>query len=135
MVINLKNILLTFITVLTFSVFSQDSTQICIPNKIAVKILKDLNELDRLIELDSLNKEEVGKLEDKIENQNFIILNLEEKDKNNEAIINAVEEKNDLLEEDNKNLRKDIKKEKLKNTILKITTGAAVGIIIILQLL
>lgn len=133
--INLKNILLTFITLLTFSVFAQDSTQICIPNEVAIKILKDLNELDRLIELDSLNKEEVRKLEDKIKNQNFIILTLEEKDKNNQTIITAVEEKNDLLEEDNKNLRKQIKKEKIKSTILKITTGAAIGAIIILQLL
>ena len=50
----------------------------------------------------------------------------EEKDKNNEVIIKDTEEKVKLLNTENGELRKDIKKMKVKNTVIEIVTGSLV---------
>ena len=49
------------------------------------------------------------------------------KDKNIEVIIKDSDEKVKLLEEDNKDLRKEIKRIKTKNTIIEVVSGAIVG--------
>jgi len=131
----MKNILLILFCFFNITLFGQDTNQICIPNNIAREILKDLNELDKLKELQKLNAEEINKLENKINTQDTIILKLEEKDKNSEIIINKTEEKNDLLEEDNKNLRKENKKLKIKNTVIEIFTGIVITTVVVLQFL
>ena len=131
----MKNILLILFCFFNITLFGQDTNQICIPNNIAREILKDLNELDKLKELQKLNVEEINKLENKINTQDTIILKLEEKDKNSEIIINKTEEKNDLLEEDNKNLRKENKNLKIKNTVIEIFTGIVITTVVVLQFL
>lgn len=131
----MKNILLILFCFFNITLFGQDTSQICIPSNIVREILRDLNELDKLKELQKLNLEEINKLEKKINTQDTIILKLEEKDKNSEIIINKTEEKNDLLEEDNKNLRKENKNLKIKNTVIEIFTGIVITTVVVLQFL
>jgi len=137
----MKGILIILFCFFTGNVFTQDTSKtiikvddICIPNNIAKEILKDLNDLDRLKEIEKLNNEEIQTLEEKIKKQELIILALEEKNKNSELIISKTEEKVTLIDEDNKELRKQNKKLRIKNTVIEIFTGVAIGTMIILQI-
>jgi hypothetical protein len=56
-----------------------------------------------------------------------VIKFLVQKDSTSQVIIKDSEEKVKLLEEDNKDLRKDIKTIKNKNTIIEIVSGSIVG--------
>jgi chromosome segregation ATPase len=90
------------------------------------QILTDLTELDKLKKESELNKKEIKELENKITKEEGVIKFLEEKDKNNEVIIKDTEEKVKLLNTENGELRKDIKKMKVKNTVIEIVTGSLV---------
>lgn len=105
----------------------EDTTKICFPVNVGKQILLDLNDLDRLKKQSDLDKKEIKQLENKVVKEEGVIKFLEQKDSTNQVIIKDTEEKVTLLEDDNKNLRKDIKKIKTKNTIIEIVSGAIVG--------
>lgn len=105
----------------------EDTTKICFPVNVGKQILLDLNDLDRLKKQSDLDKKEIKQLENKVIKEEGVVKFLEQKDSTNQVIIKDTEEKVILLEDDNKNLRKDIKKIKTKNTIIEIVSGAIVG--------
>lgn len=127
-----KIILLTFL-LCSFIGFGQtkpqkeDTTTICFPVNVGKQILLDLNELDRLKKQSTLDEKQIQELEKKITKEEGVIKFLEEKDSSNQIIIKDTEEKVKLFEEDNKDLRKDIKRIKTKNTIIEIVSGSIVG--------
>jgi len=127
-----KIILITFL-MFSFMGFSQtkpqkeDTTKICFPVNVGKQILLDLNDLDRLKKQSDLDKKEIKQLENKVIKEEGVVKFLEQKDSTNQVIIKDTEEKVILLEDDNKNLRKDIKNIKTKNTIIEIVSGAIVG--------
>jgi hypothetical protein len=125
-------------SVFTFG-FSQkeisiDTNNICIPSNVAKEILQELNKLDRLKEEKLLSDKEIVELEKKIKSQNLNIKDLEEKDLNNKILISANKEKYILIEEDNKNLRNEIKNVKTKNTIIEIVSGLFFATITYIQI-
>jgi hypothetical protein len=127
-----KIILLTFFMV-SFIGFNQtkpqkeDTTTICFPVNVGKQILLDLNELDKLKKQSILDQKEIKELETKVIKEEDVVKFLEQKDKNSEIIIKDTEEKVTLLDTENKELRKDIKKIKTKNTIIEIVSGSIVG--------
>jgi hypothetical protein len=126
-----KLILLTLLFLSSFSfgqtkIEKEDTTTICFPVNIGKQILTDLTELDKLKKESELDKKEIKELENKITKEEGVIKFLEEKDKNNEVIIKDTEEKVKLLNTENGELRKDIKKMKVKNTVIEIVTGSLV---------
>jgi hypothetical protein len=133
-----KSILLT-ILLSSFNIFSQkviitDTSKICFPSNVGKQIMVDLNELDRLKENEKLTKKEIFGLETKIVKQDSVISKLEQKDVNNQLIVRGVEEKYKLVEEDNKNLRKDLKWAGIKNNVVEIVSGAILSSIIYIEL-
>ena len=127
-----KIILITFL-LFSFVGFGQtkpqkeDTTTICFPVNVGKQILLDLNELDRLKKQSTLDEKQIQELENKITKEEGVIKFLEEKDSTSQVIIKDTEEKVKLLEDDNKDLRIDIKRTKTKNTIIEIVSGAVVG--------
>ena len=93
-----------------------------------------MNELDRLKENEKLTEKEITELETKIVKQDSIISKLQQKDINNELIVNGVEEKYELVEEDNKELRKDLKWAKIKTNIVEIVSGVLMATFVYIEL-
>lgn len=135
----MKNILLFIFITFCFFGFGQktentDTTIICFPTEIGRQIMKDLNELDKLRKTSILDKKEIEDFEKKAKKQDSIISKLEEKDRNNEILVKSTEEKYKLVEEDNKDLRKEIKNIKIKNNIIEIVSGVIFATITYIQL-
>jgi hypothetical protein len=104
-----------------------DTTQICIPYDVAQKMLLDLNEYDKLKELSMLDKKEITELNNKIvllekTNKTWV-----EKDSLSGQIILQTEEKVKIYQEENKNLNKENKRLKTKNTLFNIISGAIIA--------
>jgi hypothetical protein len=127
-----KIILITFL-LCSFLGFGQtkqqkeDTTKMCFPVSVGKQIMLDLNELDRLKKQSELDGKQIVELENKVVKEEGVIKFLEQKDSTSQIIIKDTEEKVKLLEEDNKDLRTDIKRIKTKNTIIEIVSGAVVG--------
>lgn len=135
----MKNVLLIIFLVISFVGFSQtkiteDTNFVCLPKNIAKKVLSDLNELDRVKKQLFLFEKETYQLELKINKQDSTIMDLTKKDQNNKIIISSVEEKYKLVEEDNKDLRKEIKRLNTRNTIVEIVSGAILTAITFIQI-
>lgn len=135
----MKNVLLIVFLVISFVGFSQtkiteDTNFVCLPKNIAKKVLSDLNELDRVKKQLFLFEKETYQLELKINKQDSTIMDLTKKDENNKIIISSVEEKYKLVEEDNKDLRKEIKRLNTRNTIVEIVSGAILTVITFIQI-
>ena len=135
----MKKILLLLTFIFSYYLYSQkelnkDTTQICFPTDIGRQIVTDLNELDRLKENEKLTEKEITELETKIVKQDSIISKLQQKDINNELIVNGVEEKYELVEEDNKELRKDLKWAKIKTNIVEIVSGVLMATFVYIEL-
>lgn len=135
----MKKLLIIFFITITTQIFGQpniqDTSYFCIPNEVARKILGDLNELDRLKEVEALTKEEINSLEEKINLKDSTILVLIKKDELNEVIVKNLEEKTTLQKEANKKLEKEIKKRKIKNTIFQTLSTIIVGTLTYLLLI
>ena len=104
-----------------------DTTQICIPYDVAQKMLLDLNEYDKLRELSKLDKKEITELNNKIvllekTNNTWV-----EKDSLNGQIILQTEEKVKIYQEENKNLNKENKRLKTKNTLFNIISAVIIA--------
>ena len=106
---------------------SVDTTQMSIPYNIVQKILVDLNDYDKLKELSRLDKKEITELNSKIvllekTNKTWV-----EKDSLNGQIILQTEEKVKIYQEENKNLNKENKRLKTKNTLFNIISGVIIA--------
>jgi len=134
----MKNLILFIFLTLSFLTFGQkeikDTSVICFPSEIGREVLKDLNELDKLKKLSILDKKEIDELVKKTNKQDTVIKDLEEKDRNSEVLIKSTEEKYKLIEEDNKDLRDQLKKIKIKNNIIEIVSGFVFATITYIQL-
>jgi hypothetical protein len=128
----MKNIFLLMFTLFVVNVsFSQqkpktESTEMSIPYDVAQKMLLDLNDYDRLKELSKLDKEEIKQLNNKILFLEKTINTWEQKDTLNKEIISNVEQKFKIVNDQNEELRKEVKKLKVKNTLTQIISGALI---------
>jgi hypothetical protein len=123
-----KIILLLIFTSFVFIGISQktktiDTSELCIPYGVVQKILLDLNEYDKLKELSKLDKEEIKQLNNKIYFLGKTINTWKEKDSLSTQIVSKTEEKFKIISDQNDDLRKEIKKLKVKNTMTQIISG------------
>jgi len=100
-----------------------DTSELCIPYGVVQKILLDLNEYDKLKELSKLDKEEIKQLNNKIYFLDKTINTWKEKDSLSTQIVSKTEEKFKIISDQNDDLRKEIKKLKVKNTMTQIISG------------
>ena len=125
----MKNIILLIVFMslsfigLTQKTKSVDTSELCIPYNVAQQMLIDLNEYDKLKELSKLDKEEIYQLNNKIVYMEKTISTWEQKDTLNKEIILNVEEKFKIVNNQNEDLRKEVKKLKVKNTMTQIISG------------
>jgi hypothetical protein len=94
----MKNILISLIfVVISFTTNAQktniDTSEMCLPFSVAQKILLDLNDYDRLKEIDKLNQKEIKELNNKIILLDKTIKTYVEKDSLSGQIISKTEEK------------------------------------------
>jgi hypothetical protein len=128
----MKNIFLLLFAIFVVNVsFAQqkpktEPTEMSIPYDVAQKMLLDLNDYDRLKELSKLDKEEIKQLNNKILFLEKTINTWEQKDTLNKEIISNVEQKFKIVNDQNEELRKEVKKLKAKNTITQIISGALI---------
>ena len=105
----------------------EDTSEMCMPYLVAQKILLDLNDYDRVKQINALNEKEIKELNNKIIYQEKIIMTWEEKDSINGVIITKTEEKVEIYKEENKTLAKENKRLKTKNTLFTIISGAIIA--------
>jgi hypothetical protein len=128
----MKNIFLLLFAIFVVNVsFAQqkpktEPTEMSIPYDVAQKMLLDLNDYDRLKELSILDKEEIKQLNNKILFLEKTINTWEQKDTLNKEIISNVEQKFKIVNDQNEELRKEVKKLKVKNTLTQIISGALI---------
>ena len=124
----MKKLILFLILLCSFITYghvkpTKDTSNISIPYNMAQQMLLDLNEYDKLKELSILDKEEIKQYNSKIVLLESSLLLWEKKDNLNQQIITGVEEKFDIINNQNDGLRKEIKKLKAKNTFITILGG------------
>ena len=103
-----------------------DTTQLCLPYNVAQKILLELNDYDKLKELSKLDKEEINELNNKINLLEKTNNAWSEKDSLSYRIIKSNEEKFNIVETENKDLRKEKKRLKTKNGLFNIISAAII---------
>jgi hypothetical protein len=108
---------------LTQKTKSIDTSELCIPYNVAQQMLIDLNEYDKLKDISKLEKEEIYQLNNKIVYMEKTISTWQQKDTLNKEIILNVEEKFKIVNNQNEDLRKEVKKLKVKNTMTQIISG------------
>ena len=128
----MKNYLIIFFVFITTNFLSQnlcceDTTNLSVPVWVGKEILLDLNELDRLKKIEIESNKEISELEKKILIQEKSISTLEETNNHSLRIIGMTEEKVNLLDDENKQLRIDIGKVRTKHTVIEIFGVAIIG--------
>mgnify|MGYP000618848890 CR=1 FL=1 len=128
----MKNLLLILFvsfgfTVLSQTIMKEDTTEICLPYQVGKQIMLDLNRLDSTTAILKLTETEVIELNKKIDAQQGIIGNLEDKVKMSDTIIQKTNEKFDIVDKINKDLVTDNKKLRRKNVIIEIVSGILIG--------
>ena len=135
----MKKILLMLLLVLPVMAFSQkgniDTTTICIPYKVAKQMALDLNRLDSLTVMNKLTITELFQTQKKVDVQGIIITTMEQKEKNYDLQITKEKEKFGIVETQNEDLRKQVKKLKTKNTFIVIIGGALLTALTVLSVL
>ena len=123
----MKTLLLSLLLFLPIIGFSQkgkiDTTTICLPYKVAKQMALDLNRLDSLTAIHKLTVKELTETNKKVEVQGSIITTMEIKEKNYELQIEKEKEKFGIVEKQNEDLRKQVKKLKTKNAFIEIIGG------------
>ena len=104
-----------------------DTTEICLPYSVGKQIMLDLNRLDSTTAILKLTETEVIELNKKIDEQQGIIGNLEDKVKIGDTIVQKTNEKFDIVDKINKDLVTDNKKLRRKNVIIEIVSGILIG--------
>ena len=127
----MKNILYVLFLLVSLTSFSQikkvDTTEICLPYSVGKQIMLDLNRLDSTTAILKLTETEVIELNKKIDAQQGIIGNLEDKVKMSDTIIQKTNEKFDIVDKINKDLVIYNKKLRRKNVIIEIVSGILIG--------
>ena len=128
----MKNYLIIVFVFITTNFLSQnlcceDTTNLSVPVWVGKEILLDLNELDRLKKIEIESNKEISELEKKILIQEKSISILEETNNHSLRIIGMTEEKVNLLDDENKQLRIDIGKVRTKHTVIEIFGVAIIG--------
>jgi len=127
----MKNILLVLFLLVSLTSFGQikkvDTTEICLPYSVGKQIMLDLNRLDSTTAILKLTETEVIELNKKIDAQQGIIGNLEDKVKIVDTIVQKTNEKFDIVDKINKDLVTDNKKLRRKNVIIEIVSGILIG--------
>ena len=127
----MKNIISVLFLLVSLTSFSQikkvDTTEICLPYSVGKQIMLDLNRLDSTTAILKLTETEVIELNKKIDAQQGIIGNLEDKVKISDTIVQKNNEKFDIVDKINKDLVTDNKKLKRKNVIIEIVSGILIG--------
>jgi hypothetical protein len=127
----MKNILYVLFLLVSLTSFGQikkvDTTEICLPYSVGKQIMLDLNRLDSTTAILKLTETEVIELNKKIDAQQGIIGNLEDKVKISDTIIQKTNEKFDIVDKINKDLVTDNKKLRRKNVIIEIVSGILIG--------
>ena len=135
----MKKLLLMLLLVLPVMAFSQkgnvDTTTICIPYDVAKQIALDLNRLDSLTAVHKLTITELFQTQKKVDVQGIIITTMEQKEKNYDLQITKEKEKFAIVETQNEDLRKQVKKLKTKNTFIVIIGGALLTALTVLSVL
>ena len=132
----MKNLILIFFVLISFVSFSQtkkvDSTEICFPYQVGKQILLDLNECDRNMELLKSTEKEVILLNQKVLSKDTIINFQKKQLEIDSVIIGKTNEKFEIVNQENTNLRKDIKTIKTKRTIIESALGLFSAVLIYL---
>lgn len=127
----MKNILYVLFLLVSLTSFGQikkvDTTEICLPYSVGKQIMLDLNRLDSTTAILKLTETEVIELNKKIDAQQGIIRNLEDKVKISDTIIQKTNEKFDIVDKINKDLVTYNKKLRRKNVIIEIVSGILIG--------
>jgi len=127
----MKNIISVLFLLVSLTSFSQikkvDTTEICLPYSVGKQIMLDLNRLDSTTAILKLTETEVIELNKKIDAQQGIIGNLEDKVKISDTIVQKNNEKFDIVDKINKDLVTDNKKLRRKNVIIEIVSGILIG--------
>ena len=128
----MKNIIISLIfIVISFTTNAQktniDTSEMCLPFSVAQKILLDLNDYDRLKEIDKLNQKEIKELNNKIILLDKTIKTYVEKDSLSGQIISKTEEKVEIYKSENQRLADDNRRLKTKNTLFNIISGAIIA--------
>lgn len=125
----MKTVLTSLFLLTTLFVYSQetDSTKICFPHQVGRQMLLELNECDKNKELLNVSEKEIKLLNKKVVEKDSIIVDLKKEIEICDTIIGKTNEKFKIVDEENKNLRDDITKLKVKNTIFNIIGGAIIG--------
>ena len=135
----MKKLLLMLLLVLPVMAFSQkgnvDTTTICIPYDVAKQIALDLNRLDSLTAIHKLTITELFQTQKKVDVQGIIITTMEQKEKNYDLQISKEKEKFGIVETQNEDLRKEVKKLKTKNTFIQIIGGVLITTLTVLSIL
>ena len=105
------------------------------PYSVAQKILIDLNEYDKLKKLSELDRKEINELNNKIYFLDKTINTWKEKDSLSTQIATKTEEKFKIISDQNDDLRKEIKKLKVKNTVTQIISGVVLSTLTIFSIL
>lgn len=135
----MKKFLLIILIILPLISFSQkskiDTTTICLPYKVAKQMALDLNKLDSLTEIHKLTTKELTETKKKVEVQSNIINVMETKEKNFELQIEKEKEKFGIVEKQNEDLRKQVKKLKAKNSFIEIIGGSLLTTLTVFSIL
>jgi len=127
----MKNIISVLFLLVSLTSFGQikkvDTTEICLPYSVGKQIMLDLNRLDSTTAILKLTETEVIELNKKIDAQQGIIGNLEDKVKMSDTIIQKTNEKFDIVDKINKDLVTYNKKLRRKNVIIEIVSGILIG--------
>ena len=127
----MKNIISILFLLVSLTSFGQikkvDTTEICLPYSVGKQIMLDLNRLDSTTAILKLTETEVIELNKKIDAQQGIIGNLEDKVKISDTIVQKNNEKFDIVDKINKDLVTDNKKLRRKNVIIEIVSGILIG--------
>ena len=135
----MKKILYVLFLLVSLTSFGQikkvDTTKICLPYSVGKQIMLDLNRLDSLTAIHKLTVKELTETNKKVEVQGSIITTMEIKEKNYELQIEKEKEKFGIVEKQNEDLRKQVKKLKTKNAFIEIIGGALLTTLTVFSIL
>ena len=114
--------------------FSQTDTELddnvkCFPTSVTRLIAKDLLSGDSAKAQLIITENEVKQLEQKVILKDSIIVGMTKKEDNYKKVIEFQDIKYGILEQNNKELEKKLKKEKVKNKFKSIISYATIGVL------
>ena len=112
-------------TTKTATIVKTDTTQVCLPTPLAKLVAKDLIRYDGCVEEVKQLELKIGRLEDVSKVKTIMLELYEEKDTNNQYIIQQKDLQINQYEKLTDDLTKEVKSKRRSTLFWKITTGAA----------